>query len=85
MRGTRRAHLDRLDATFYEPFSRENYETTKPAQLDLPAGTYRVVIGMSGQNVPQRYTFAIGDAERFSPIEIPYLLGAIARIRAQKY
>jgi hypothetical protein len=85
--GYERAHLDFAHAeTFYEPFSRERYTTTPASTLVLPAGTYDAVVRMRGAGTtPQRYTFAVGDAERFSITEIPYVLGAIHRIRALRY
>lgn len=69
---------------FYEPFSRETYLQTRVRHLDLPPGSYSVVVTMSGI-ARQRYVMAIGDAERFSPLEIPYVAGAIARIRSRRY
>lgn len=38
-----------------------------------------------GAKSAQRYTLAIGEAERLSPLEYAYLVGAILRIRAQRY
>ncbi|HYL28244.1 MAG TPA: hypothetical protein VEW74_10460 [Candidatus Nitrosotalea sp.] len=69
---------------FYEPFSRESYLQSGIDQLNLSPGTYRIVVTMSG-TARQRYVMAIGEAERFSPLEIPYVAGAVARIRAQRY
>jgi len=70
---------------FYEPFSREGYVETPERQLLLPAGHYVATVTMEGGVAPQRYTLAIGNAERFSVFEVPYVLGAIHRIRALQY
>jgi hypothetical protein len=69
----------------YEPFSRERYLATRIESEQLPAGAYRIVVGMHGGVRSQRYTLAVGVAERWSIGEIPYLLGAIHRIRTQRY
>ena len=79
-----RATFDRA-TRFYEPFSREAYLQTPEQTLRLPAGSYSVVVTMRGGRHPQRYVMAIGRDERFSPLEIPYVLGAIGRIRALRY
>ena len=80
------AHLDLTHAaTFYEPFSRETYLSTAQTKVALPAGSSTAVIRMRAGTGAQRYTFAIGDAEQFSPLEIPYVFGAIERIRALHY
>ncbi len=71
--------------TFYEPLSRETYLTTPDAMIALSPGTYRLTVTMPGARIPQRYTLALGNEERFSIGEIPYVIGAIARIRAQRY
>jgi hypothetical protein len=71
--------------TFYEPFSRETYLTTPDAMIALSPGTYRLTVTMPDARTPQRYTLALGSEERFSIGEIPYVIGAIARIRAQRY
>lgn len=70
--------------TFYEPFSRESYVESQNLELHLLPGYYRIVVSIPGAR-RQRYVMAIGEAERFSPLEIPYVLGAIARIRALRY
>lgn len=70
--------------TFYEPFSRESYLESRTVNLSLSPGRYSVVVTMPAA-APQRYVMAIGEAERFSPLEIPYVIGAIARIRALRY
>ena len=83
--GTGIARIDfSRSARFYEPFSRESYVQTPERTLDLTPGRYVAVISMSG-DAPQRYTFAIGAAERFSVWEIPYVFGAIHRIRTLNY
>lgn len=70
---------------FYEPFSREHYVESPAVILHLQPGSYRIAVGMEGGLRPQRYTMAIGAAERFGIAEIPYVLGAISRIRARQY
>lgn len=70
--------------TFYEPFSRESYVESETLKLHLLPGYYKIVVSMPGAR-RQRYVMAIGEAERFSPFEIPYVLGAIARIRSLRY
>jgi hypothetical protein len=78
--------IDFRDATqAYEPFSRERYLATPIVSTQLKPGTYRVVVDMHGGSGSQRYVLAVGAAERWSVGEIPYLLGAIHRIRTQKY
>ncbi|MEO9264627.1 MAG: hypothetical protein ABI282_11080 [Candidatus Baltobacteraceae bacterium] len=69
---------------FYEPFSREAYIAAPERKLLLPAGHYVLTVTMGGV-AAQRYTLAIGEAERFSVFEIPYVLGAIHRIRNLQY
>jgi hypothetical protein len=71
--------------TFYEPFSGQTYLTTSSQTLSLPAGEYRIDVAMRGGRAPQRYTMAIGEQERFALWDLPYVLGAIHRIRAQQY
>jgi hypothetical protein len=70
---------------FYEPFSREQYITTATSMLALGPGKYRINVNMRGGDVQQRYTLALGSEERFGLTEIPYVLGAIHRIRDQNY
>lgn len=72
-------------APFYEPFSRLHYLQTKTVDLQLAPGTYTIVVSMRGSGRRQRYVMAVGEAERFTPAEIPYVLGAIYRIRALNY
>lgn len=69
---------------FYEPFSRESYRQSGTDDLHLSPGAYSIVVTMSAGS-RQRYVMAIGDAERFSPFEIPYVAGAIVRIRSRRY
>ncbi len=84
--GRRLAQLDLVrPVRFYEPFSRERYLSSRAAVLDLLPGTYAAVVRMRGGDSSQRYTLAIGESEQFSLTEIPYVLGAIARIRALHY
>ncbi|MGC1381120.1 MAG: hypothetical protein WA814_08885, partial [Candidatus Baltobacteraceae bacterium] len=70
---------------FYEPFSRISYLATPVRQLRLLPGLYAVAVTMDRAPSPQRYVLAIGSAERFGIGEIPYVLGAIHRIRARGY
>ncbi len=70
---------------FYEPFSRESYLTTATVTIPFRPGIFQIRVEMHGGTQPQRYTMAIGSDERFSITEIPYVLGAITRIRARKY
>ena len=80
------AHLDFTHvAPFYEPFSRERYLQTNTLDLYLTPGTYTIAVSMRDGDRRQRYVMAIGDAERFTPAEIPYVLGAIYRIRARNF
>lgn len=69
---------------FYEPFSRLTYLESREARLDLKPGTYRIVVSMYGGAARQRYVMAIGEAERFGAGEVPYVFGAIDRIRHQR-
>lgn len=78
------ANLDHPEA-FYEPFSGEHYLMSPDQTMHLAPGPYEVRVSMAGVSGPQRYTMAIGEAERFSPLEFPYLVGAVLRIRAQHY
>ena len=78
------ANLDH-PKTFFEPFSRESYLISPDQTLHLLPGRYEVRVSMAGASAIQRYTLAIGEAERFSLLEFPYLTGAIARIRMQHY
>lgn len=70
--------------SFFEPFSRESYLESPSVTLRLTPGSYSLFVRMSS-GPRQRYVMAIGEAERFSPLEIPYVVGAIARIRALRY
>lgn len=70
---------------FYEPFSRVYYLSSGERQITLAEGRSTVVIVMSGGSQPQRYAFAIGRNERFSPLELPYLAGALYRIHTRKF
>ncbi|MDQ2663795.1 MAG: hypothetical protein M3Y18_07170 [Candidatus Eremiobacteraeota bacterium] len=83
--GVRVAHIDfSRSRIFYEPFSRETYVATPVRDLKLGAGHYIATVTMWG-SMPQRYTVALGGAEKFSVFEIPYVLGAIHRIRALRF
>lgn len=70
---------------FYEPFSRERYLSSNNSVLDLPPGAYVAIVRMRGGDSLQRYTFAIGESEQFSLTEIPYVFGAVARMRTLHY
>ncbi len=83
-RAQERLAFDRV-GRFYEPFSRETYLQTGERTLTLEPGRYRIVVTMPGGIRRQRYVMAIGSAERFSPLELPYVLGALHRIRGLRY
>lgn len=70
---------------FFEPFSREHYLISPDQTILLSPGRYEVRVTIVGAKSAQRYTLAIGEAERLSPLEYAYLVGAILRIRAQRY
>jgi hypothetical protein len=70
---------------FYEPFSRLSYIETPDFTLHLKPGSYVIDVSMDRGDDRQRYVMAIGSAERFGFGEIPYVLGAIGRIRARRY
>ena len=71
--------------SFYEPFSRVQYLSSSEREITLPPGRSTVVIAMQGGSGPQRYVFAIGRDERFSPLELPYVVGAIYRIHMRRF
>ena len=77
-------NLDRPVA-FYEPFSRERYLSSKDALLELQPGSYVAIVRMRGGDSSQRYAFAIGESEQFGVAEIPYVFGAVSRIRSLRY
>ena len=77
-----RATLAR-EQRFYEPFSRIDYLSSPPENLRLSPGSYRIAVLMRGPGSAQRYVMAIGAQERFGLFEIPYVLGAIHRIRTR--
>jgi hypothetical protein len=84
--GKVRDRLDLKDPTrYYETFSQEQYLTSRDRSIAQSPGTYSAVVTMSGGRMPQRYTFAIGEAERFGLIEIPYVAGAVLRVRSLRY
>ncbi len=70
---------------FYEPFSRLSYIETPDLTLHLRPGSYVVDVSMGSGDERQRYVMAIGSAERFGFGEVPYVFGAIGRIRGQRY
>lgn len=72
-------------ASFYEPFSRVDYLSSGERDIMLPQGRSTIVIAMRGGSEPQRYAFAIGRAERFSILDLPYVAGALYRIHARKF
>ena len=73
-------------SSFFEPFSSIDYlSTPQNEKVELRPGVYSAVVSMSPRGSAQRYVFAIGDAERFSVAEIPYVLGAIYRVRRQGF
>jgi hypothetical protein len=76
--------FDRVQ-TFYEPFSRISYLTTANRQLLLSPGTYSIAVTMDRASLPQRYVLAVGSSERFTVGELPYVVGAVHRIRARGY
>ncbi|NNM99820.1 MAG: hypothetical protein HKL91_08490 [Candidatus Eremiobacteraeota bacterium] len=69
--------------SFFEPFSRIHYLSSPPVNLHLAAGNYHIEVVMNGPGSMQRYVMAIGEKERFGLWEIPYVLGAIHRIRTR--
>ncbi len=69
--------------SFYEPFSGINYLSSPPVNLHLAAGSYHIDVAMQGPGSAQRYVLAIGAKERFGLWEIPYVLGAIYRIKTR--
>ena len=77
-----RATLARAQA-FYEPFSGIAYLSSPPVNLHLLPGRYHIEIAMQGPGSAQRYVMAIGAQERFGLWEIPYVFGAISRIRTR--
>ena len=76
--------FDRVQA-FYDPFSRISYLTTPDRELQLSPGTYSITVTMGRATLPQRYVLAVGSLERFTTGEIPYVIGAVHRIRARGY
>lgn len=83
-KGQERLSFDHV-TRFYEPFSRETYLQTGERMLNLEAGHYRILVTMPTAARRQRYVMAIGNAERFSPLELPFVLGALDRIRRLQY
>lgn len=83
-RAVAKANLER-PITFYEPFSGQHYLMSPDQTVRLAPGRYEVRVSIPGASGRQRYTLAIGEAERFSPFEFPYLFGAVLRIRTQRY
>ena len=75
--------IDRND-TFFEPFSRVTYLESPDRIVRFPAGTTWIDVAMHGGD-SQRYTLAVGSEERFSALEVPYLLGAVYRIHARSF
>ena len=71
--------------SFYEPFSRVRYLSSPERMVAFEPGTTAVVVRMRGADAPQRYVLAVGSEERFSVLEIPYLLGAIYRIHERRF
>ncbi len=71
--------------TFFEPFSGTNYLATIARQLTLAPGISTITIGMSNGSAPQRYVMALGKDERFGLEEIPYVFGAIHRVKTRGY
>jgi len=84
-RGEELARTGPIVRAFYEPFSRESYLSSDDVKVPLAAGTYRFIVAMHGGTMAQRYTLAVGSQERFGILDVPYAVGAIARIRAQRY
>ncbi len=76
--------FDRVQA-FYEPFSRISYLATPSLELRLSPGTYSINVTMDRATLPQRYVLAVGSLERFTVGEIPYVIGAVHRIRVRGY
>ena len=80
------ARVDLSDpVTLVEPFSRVTYISSKDRLVTLERGAYTMLVAMQGATAEQRYTVAIGSAERFSIFEIPYVAGAIYRIHNRKF
>jgi hypothetical protein len=70
---------------FFEPFSRLDYLTSEQAAVGLQPGLYQAFVDMRGGATAQRYVFAVGSDERFGVGEIPYVLGAVWRVRTVGY
>ena len=82
-------HIVRIDTSnttdFYEPFSRVDYRAGPVRMVTLEPGTSTLVVSMENGRAPQRYVLAVGEEERFSPLEIPYVLGAVYRIHNRRF
>ena len=70
---------------FFEPFSHLNYVATIAKSVLLRPGAHRLTVVMKGTGNEQRYVLALGEQERFSVGEIPYVLGAIHRVQVRGY
>jgi hypothetical protein len=70
---------------FHEPFSGIDYLSTPDHTYVLSPGLYRATVAMKGGNGPQRYVFAIGEAEKFGIAEIPYVFGAVYRVKTRGF
>lgn len=70
---------------FFEPFSRVTYAAGVEQRVLLPAGESTITVRMHGTGVSQRYTLALGAEERFSIVEIPYVVGAVYRIHERRF
>ena len=71
--------------SFYEPFSRVRYSSSPERMVAFEPGSSAIIVRMHGADAPQRYVLAIGSEERFSVLEIPYLLGAVYRIHERRF
>jgi len=62
-----------------------DYRAGPVRMVTLEPGTSTLVVSMENGRAPQRYVLAVGEEERFSPLEIPYVLGAVYRIHNRRF
>jgi len=66
---------------YYEPFGGSRYLKGPEFKKTLPAGTYAAIVTRKGESGEGRYALAIGEREKFGPVEIVKALVLMPRLK----
>jgi len=70
---------------YYEPFGGSRYLKGPEFKKTLPAGTYAAIVTRKGESGEGRYALAIGEQEKFGPVEIVKALILMPRLKKEYF